>query len=165
MPDLTVVWSPTQDEKAIDRDLKRLDEGLFLDKERDRQSGGLVWTVRHQIGSGVTPPLVLEWRDRQGNPLPLSSGIVYAVEKRKANFGRDLLQESMAANDALEEKQNAEAAEELEEIVRDFKKHYALGNFSVVPRSRALMWARARGRRDQARMNELARWLEGELRK
>jgi hypothetical protein len=166
MSDLSVIWSPTRDEKSVQEQLQKLDSHLFLDKERDRRTGGLVWVVRHWLGSATPPPVVLEWRDDRGDPLPLSTGIVYEVEKRKANFGRDLAADAAAANDALERRRESEAAAEYEEIAAEISRRRTLGSSTILHRSRALMFSRARAREakaEQKRVNEQAMALELDL--
>jgi hypothetical protein len=162
---LELVFDNT-DERTVDRQLKQLDDRLFLDKERDRRTGGLVYVVKQWVGSECPPVPVLEWRDeRTRAPAPLSTGIVYAVESRKQFFGRDLVAESVAANDAAQEREEQRAAEEYNEIARDVLK--ASTTTSAVHRSPHLRIARARAREKQAaeqeRLSALARSLERDL--
>jgi hypothetical protein len=160
---LQVVWN-SADEKQIEADLRKLNQNFFLDRDRDR-GGPVYYVVREWLGSGTEPLRILDWKDERGNPKPLNSGLLYEVEKRKANFGRDLHAEAMKANDALQEKRDQEALEEYAEVAEDFKKH-RLGNFALVPRSVGLARSRAKARErkaEQMRLNEQARRLEYEL--
>jgi hypothetical protein len=70
---------------AIARELKQLDDRLFLEKQLTF-SGEEVWCVICSLGGDRPPATLLEWRDDRGVPIPeLSSGIV----SRMARMGRD----------------------------------------------------------------------------
>lgn len=70
-----VVAEEAADEAQLSRALREIDRDLVLQKERADVGGGWVYKVV-QIVSDDYAPVVFVWCDRQGNPLPLSSGLV-----------------------------------------------------------------------------------------
>jgi hypothetical protein len=143
--DISVVFD-TRDQASVDAALKQLDPRLFLDPERDRSSGAVFWTVKCWVGSGQRPAHVLDWREPDGTPRPLSSGLVYTLEARKRNFGRDLVADGMAANDEARRRIWDETAEQVRDAGVEFERRRRLGSFAIVPRSKALAMTRARMR-------------------
>jgi hypothetical protein len=69
------------DEATADGELKKLDPRLFLVKERGHH-GEFFYEVRFWNGSEVAPTLITDWREPSGRPKPLSSGIVYDVQRQ-----------------------------------------------------------------------------------
>ena len=77
-----VVARDSMDEASVQRQLKRLDGRLVLQKHaRDGVEGGWVYKVIC-IVSDTLAPIIFTWMDDFGNPLPLSSGLVEAVQSR-----------------------------------------------------------------------------------
>lgn len=118
-------------EREIETQLKFLDRDLFLTKEVHRPTGVQSYAVYHYIGPDRPPVHVLYWtsnRKRDGEPLPLSTGIFYEVESRKQFFGRNIVQESEAANEARRERDLAAAdAEREQELLPYFKRRLKFG--------------------------------------
>lgn len=137
------------DEKAVDRELKRLDPNLFLDRElepRGPEGPYVYYVVKEWIGDQHPPVPVLPWRDRNG-PKPLTLAIVEHV-KRFEKRDEKLLERIHRANREHDERIAEESSEGYDAITRDF--HRASrngGHFSgPVHRSRGLYLARARAR-------------------
>lgn len=89
------------DEKTIDRELKRLDPGLFLDRELDH-ARRVVHVVKHHVGSGQPPVPVLVWADPGGVPLPPSMGIVDRVRAQEKRNEADLIDARAMAENAVQ---------------------------------------------------------------
>ena len=109
-------------ERDIQRELTRLDPNLFLDKLRSPQ-GFVYWAVRYNIGSGVEPLNVVEWK-LQGEvigherPLDLSWQIVELVKQQEGDI-RDAINQVKANNAAKKELARQEYLEGLEEAARE----------------------------------------------
>lgn len=136
----------TADQQQIDRQLKQLDRGLFLTRNPHPSSRLLCWEVRHWVGSGVPPPLVLVWAEEDGTPRTLSTGVVYATAKRRENFGRNLAAEAQADNDRKLEQDREDARAERDWIVSDMGPHITGQKRSVLFRTPGLVASRRRRR-------------------
>lgn len=142
---LAVAFSPT-DQKTIERELRRLDDRLFLDPEVETLGphGPYVYmTVKYHLGSGQPPALVLDWRD--GNrPKPLSFGLVEQVKRQEGRMAT-VFREAIEAN----ERKRAEAVKTVGdagyEIGLDARKMSGKTS-ALLPRSQALRMARDRAR-------------------
>ncbi len=146
---LAVAFSPTTT-KQVERELARLDPGLFLDPELEPHGprGPYVYlTVKHHIGHGHPPVPVLEWRDHRG-PWPASMAIVEHVRRREGGLDR-AFERAAAANEKKRADTIRTVGEQTYDVALDARK--AAGKTSaVLPRSQALRRsrdkARARGR-------------------
>ena len=78
-----IVGYKVQGEQEIERELKRLDPNLFLDKEIDRRGGPVFYVVKHWIGSEHPPVTVLVWQEPDGTPRPLTHGLVEQVKRQE----------------------------------------------------------------------------------
>lgn len=136
----------------INRRLRALDERLFVEKQltfRDEE----VWCVVEDTGEAYGAErfvCVLEWRDGNGRPLPyLSDGIIDELQRRRREGVTDAVEAGKIAqrrNHDRKERQRKETDEHYHDISTDFENHRAIGNFMIVPRSRALARTRARVR-------------------
>lgn len=130
-PSGVAVVADQKSDREVELDLKRLDMSLFLTREQHEPTGSWLYAVYDWIGPNDPPVHVLYWtedRTRTGNPLPLSSGLVYEVESRKRYFERDLVAEAVADNEASVQA-NIEAADEEREteVVPFFRKRLKYG--------------------------------------
>ncbi len=143
---LAVAWSET-DRREIDRALERLERGLFLDPEIDPSFGCLFWTVKHWIGSGQPPLLVLDWRTEDGEPLPLSFALVEQV-KRQEGRADGAAERALAANERLKAQAQREVEDARDEIAADFERgsHYVVHRSPGLARTRAKMRAAGKSR-------------------
>ena len=96
----------SQDEKTIAAELKAMDRRLVLNRNPD-ESGRFCWDV-HCIWSSDHPAvLICTWRDDNGNPLPLSSGLVEKVKSLRS--GVDTAAQAELANQRLREANRKDA--------------------------------------------------------
>ncbi len=144
MSSLVIPWEAS-DERAVQLQLHELDPHLILTRERDHL-GRDYYVVIYYTNGTVPPDLVVDWRDAMDVPKPLSSGLVYEIQRMMSEGPPDM-EKIRRHNEALRAQRNQESAEMLEEIAKDFDRYRRIGNFMVVPRSRALYLARSRGRR------------------
>ena len=98
------------DEATVTRALRRLDDRLFLDPEVEPLGPYVYLTVKYHLGSGHPPSTVLEWRNPDGTPKPLSMGIVEQV-KRQEGAMATAFHDAMVANE-LKRQKAAEAVGE-----------------------------------------------------
>jgi len=111
------------DFKAVDRELRVIDDRLFLSWEIDHRYGDprygtKVYRVLCDYGSANEPGVVCEWRTDVGVPLPLSSGLVEQVKSQRPREGFNA-KAAQAANDAKIEKERAELDAAMDEIADD----------------------------------------------
>jgi hypothetical protein len=143
---LTVV-SHACNPETVQRELKALDRGLFLDKEWEPNGphgGYAYYVVKHRVGERLVLPVAgTEWRDLNG-PWPLSLAIVERV-KRNENAIEGAAKWAVDRNQAIRESARLSMHEQWDEITRDFHKH-RLGNFTTLHRSQGLRIARSRKR-------------------
>lgn len=141
---------PTADERQVQAELRRLDPGLFLDKEWEPcgPRGGYAYhVVKHRVGENLVVPIGgTEWRDEHG-PKPLSLAIVERV-RRNENALEGAAKWAAERNQKLQDAARQDTSDRMDEVIRDFHKHGRTGNFSgPVHRSQALRVARSRARR------------------
>lgn len=141
---LDVVYE-SRDERQIHEELRRLDPQLFLVRQRDPH-GRDFYEVRFWVGSEHEPLCAVDWRLPDDTPKPLSSGIVYEVQRLMA-AGPITVEAINRKNAELRERNERRAHEGYQEIAEDFERHRGIGNFMVVPRSQALRLSRDRIRR------------------
>lgn len=140
---LAVVFNPA-DEKQITQALRRLDDRLFLDPEVEPLGPYVYMTVKYHLGSGHPPSTVLEWRNPDGSPKPLSMGIVEQV-KRQEGAMATAFHDAMIANELKRQKAIQDVGEAAHDIAVRVKS--AAGTRSVnLPRSQSLRRSRDRQR-------------------
>ena len=142
---LAVAFAET-DRKTIERELRALDERLFLDFETN---GRFVYpVVMEWIGERHNPPAipVLVWKDERG-PKPLTLAIVEQV-KRQERKDDNLMERIHRANAELEARDHARVDEMYDDVTRDFERAARNGgHFSgPVHRSRRLYLTRSKMR-------------------
>src|SRR5262245_28748604 len=93
---------------AIQRELSRLDDRLFLTWEVDPRHNAKCYFVLCEVAGDRPPVRITDWRDVHGRPLPLSSGILERVRSQRARGGV-AAQEAMARNEAMRERIAREA--------------------------------------------------------
>lgn len=129
------------DERAIDRELKKRDPNLFLDREI--WGGQLVYAVR-LMGEEHEPIWHMYWHDGFGNPLPLSSGIIDKLDSLRREHRHETPGE---ANQRRDERLQAEALEDYGDAARE-----------LLPRiGSKRSWARKVSTPERARRNEAER--------
>ena len=122
------------DEARLSRALKDLDRDLILVRDRDEKYGLWVWKVLVWAGDDRPAVPVLDWREGgTGRPLPLTSGIVDAVDaqRRDRPGGYDAMAESDAANERLREERRRELDDGISAIEDDFRAQLERGRKQV----------------------------------
>ena len=144
---LAVMFNPA-DEKTVTRALSRLDDRLFLDPEVETvgpYAPYVYLTVKYHLGSGHPPSTVLEWREPDGRPKPLSLALVEQV-KRQEGAMATAFADAMIANEKKRQAAIKAVGDEAFEIARSGGKS-AAGTKSVnLPRSQSLRMARDKQR-------------------
>jgi hypothetical protein len=134
-----------QDFAAIDRELRREDDRLFLTWEIDPRYNQKVYRVLCEVAGDKPSVCIAEWRDELGRPLPLSSGILERVRSQRARGGV-AAQEAFASNEAMIEAAIRESDEAMDEIAEDVGPRIAGKRSAVLHRGHHL-----RRSRDQRR--------------
>jgi hypothetical protein len=136
------------DEETVSRALRRLDDRLFLDPEVETvglRAPYVYITVKYHLGSGVRPSLVLEWRNPDGSPKPLSLALVEQV-KRQEGVMATAFREAMIANELKKQQAVKDVGEAAYDIAFSGGQS-AAGKKSVnLPRSQSLRMARDKRR-------------------
>lgn len=136
------VVEQTPDTSLIVRELKSIDERLFLEKQVTLDNEH-VWCVVCDVGGDQPPVVVFEWRDPDGRPLPYPSS---AIPDRMRQLERDpkiLAERVRRKNEEFARKR----AEELSEQLRGTAEEFRRSGKMVFPRSPGLVAARRRQRR------------------
>jgi hypothetical protein len=118
------------DAVSIQRALKSFDPRLMLDYAIDPDWGRLVWQVLCKTGGDTPPSVVCRWRGPDGEPLPLSHGLVEQAKRLHAE-SRAPKPDVLAENDRRTEQVRAEAEAELDDIGRHITRALK-GNYSAV---------------------------------
>ena len=135
------------DKKAIDRELRKLDDRLFLDPEHDPDFDRIVWTVKHFMGVGQPPLWICDWRDPDTRePLELSWALWSRVKAREHRDPYRLRDEIKAENERTRELLAERQFGEYEELARDMLPRMDGTRSALLPRSQALRIARDRER-------------------
>jgi hypothetical protein len=110
------------DEETVGRLLREIDDHLILVRDIDRQFQVDVWRVYLHISDWQDAVHICDWRDEiTGEPLPLSSGILNAVQlQRKEN--RNARLDEDAANAALVAKRRQEFDADVDGIAHEHRK-------------------------------------------
>jgi len=136
------LWLPAADERTVERELQRLDPRLYLTYELER--GRPCYRVMCEYAGDKFLP-VCDWRDEKGEPLPLSSGLVEQVRSLSPRGGV-AVQESIAANEALQAQVDADSEREIDEIVADMGPRISEKRSACLPRGVHLRRSRDRRR-------------------
>jgi hypothetical protein len=112
-PSGLVVATQASDETSVRRALKQFDDRLMLDKMIDPDWGRIVWQVLCRVAADQPPRVVFRWRGPDGEPLPLSHGLVEQA-KRLHVASRAPREDPAAANDRLRARHEEAAGEEIE---------------------------------------------------
>ena len=129
-----IVAEESADEAAMAQALKALDRDLILVKERDEKYEAWVWKVFVWAGDDRPAVPVMDWREHGlGRPLPLTSGIVDAVDaqRRDRRGGYDALAESDAANERLRESRRKDFDDGIAAVEDDFRAQLERGRKQV----------------------------------
>jgi hypothetical protein len=134
-----------KDKNEIQRELKKIDPRLFLEKQITFEQEA-VWCVVVDVGSGEPPMTILEFRDEIGKPIPdLSYRIVESMQKMERD-GERLAAKVIKQNRAKIDRARADARAHWEEIGKDFEKRMSPTRSAVLPRSQALRRSRDKRR-------------------
>jgi hypothetical protein len=118
------------DEASVQRQLKRLDGRLVLQKHaRDGVEGGWVYKVVC-IVSDTLAPIIYTWMDDYGNPLPLSSGLVDAVQSLLLG-SRNKPEDEDAWNARVMAERNRDIEREKQAMMDDHRPYVDRGRKSV----------------------------------
>jgi hypothetical protein len=146
--DFISISERTPQSREIDRELRKLDDRLFLDPEMDPDFDCLVWTVKYHMGAGQAPAWIADWRDPDTRrPLDLSWGLWLMVKRRE---GRDpfALRDSIRADNERTRTLRAERTHAAyEEIANDIiPRIKSAGHSAVLHRGPHLRRSRERRR-------------------
>lgn len=143
------VIEDARDSDSLLRDLRAIDDRIFLERQITLENEA-VWCVVVNVGGDHPPLTILEWRDQEGNPLELSSGIVDRVARMDRDEKR-LIASVMRQNAERIEAQRQQSRAEWREMGEDFQKRTSSGYSAVLPRGQYLRRSRdkRRGRGDK----------------
>lgn len=139
-----LVPAQAMDEKAIDRALQRLDPRFVLTSRVSRRYQCVVYGVVLVQGDQPAVPW-FEWTDDYSRPLPLSSALLDEAQKLRPRGGVSA-QEAMAANEAAQERAEAETRAELDEIAADIGPRISETRSALLHRGQHLRRSRDRRR-------------------
>jgi len=126
-----VVARDAWDESAVSDALKALDRRLVLQKHpRDDAPGGWVYKVIC-IVSDTYAPIVFTWVDANGQPLPLSSALVDAVQERQLG-ARNKHESADEYNERKKQELTRDADAIRDAIVADHKPYVTRGRVGVL---------------------------------
>lgn len=103
---LAVAFNPA-DERAVQRELQKLDTGLWLDKELDPQ-WGVYYLVRDKDGGNV---VCCVWREDNGKPKPLTLGIIEELKRQRGSLD-GFIDRAVEAERKRRERERERSAEE-----------------------------------------------------
>lgn len=113
---LTVI-EYVREKDSLQQELRLIDDRLFLERQLTLV-GEPVWCVVVNVGGDVPPITILEWRDDDDNPLPLSSGILERM-RRMDRDGARLAARVIKQNRDRIEAARQKAKDDWEEIGKD----------------------------------------------
>jgi len=128
---------------AVARALRDHDSELRLVPQHSESLGGRYWAVYRYAGSEKPAEPVCTWLGENGEPIPLSFGLVEKV-KRLDRSSRDETPEADAANAALKVSNDRERDRRVEDLVDDWYRRE--GRLAVLPRGQHLRRARDKRR-------------------
>lgn len=133
-----VVASRGTDEAALQRALKQTDDRLILVRDLDPQTGRDVYKVMYWIADDRPAVWVCDWRDPDGTPRALSSGLLALVESQRKDRpgGYDAFAAADDANAALVAGRRKAADQAIDDVTDQHKARVERGRVTV---SRATM--------------------------
>ena len=135
------VIEQAQPKDAVQRELKRLDDRLFLERQVTIDED-IVWCVVVDIGLGHPPVTILEWRDESGRPIPyLSSRLVSRVAAMDRD-GAKLTARVIEHNARLVRERKEQSRREFEEIAADMIPRMSGTRSAALPRGQHLRRSR-----------------------
>lgn len=134
------VIEQAQDKNDLQAALRRLDDRLFLERQVTL-TGEVVWCVVVAVGGDRPPMTILEWRDADGQPLELSSGLLSRIERMERS-GERLMAEVVKQNALKVEQQRRAAAAEWAEIGAEADHRMRPGYSAVLHRGQHLRRSR-----------------------
>lgn len=141
---LFIMESPRSRDE-INVELRKLDERLFLERQMTL-SNESVWCVVCDVGSGVVPMTIYEWRDPDGNPIAEPSmGIVDRISRMERDGSKLVARVVKQNSDLIESKRNT-THHAYSEIGSDFQRLMAPGHSAVLPRGQHLRQSRDKRR-------------------
>lgn len=145
------LWLPHIDAKRVDAELRALDKQLFLAEHRDF-FGRPYFEVRYHVGSETSPPVVVDWREEDGTPKPLTSQL-FAEVQRIHSQGPPDVRSIVKRNDELKAKRNDEHMEAYEELIEDILPRMRGAKATIMPRAKSAVGpaARRQAKRDSER--------------
>lgn len=105
-------------EVLIQRELDRMDGGLFLDKEADSY-GRVVYKVKHFVEGAVSPYTALEWVYPDGNPKPLSEDLISALRAQEGSI-QEALTQAIVNNAAKKELERQAMHDHIDSVAHEF---------------------------------------------
>lgn len=137
---LLVVQNASLAESQLDAELKRLDSFLFLDKEWDTSRDCPFYTVKYHRGDQA-PDLILDWRDPDDWPRPLSSAIVSEVRAMQVRGAIDF-QVVLKQNAEAQERKRLASEAAYRDVVDEFERYESEIHSPVLHRSQSLRRSR-----------------------
>lgn len=140
------------DEEAVQRELSKLSDRLFLTKEIDRRHGCWAYSVLEYVSDDHPPIPAFTWRDEYQRPLPLSMSLIDKAKQQEGR-GRTLLNEVDADNQRILDGIDREATAIAEEAATMAARFGSAGHSAMLPRSKTGVGgaARRQERRDRER--------------
>lgn len=135
-----VVQNASLAERQINEELQRLDPFLFLDKEWDTNRDCGFYAVKYHRGDRP-PDLILDWRDADDWPRPLSAGIVAEVRRLQVQGAIDF-QAVMKRNAELQERKRRASEQAYRDVAADFERYESAVHSPVLHRSQSLRISR-----------------------
>lgn len=111
-------------EKQIDREVKKLDPDLFLDKQWFE--GSVFYLIKYNIGSGQEPLIALAWPE-------LSMSMVDALKAQEGDI-TEAIKQVKVNNAAKRELMRQERDQAIEEAAKEFHKLEKTDHWRSLPR-------------------------------
>jgi hypothetical protein len=130
------------DHASLERELRKRDPLLSLQGWPSQTHGRILWKVVRYAGPDRPPDTVCVWQSEQGEPFPLSSGLLDLVDRldrntRHGHHGEDEM------NEARNRELDRQVERDREAIVED---HLFKHGRPLLPRSQSLRMSRDRQR-------------------
>jgi hypothetical protein len=133
------------DRRDLDRELKRIDDRLFFEKQVTFDNEE-VWCVCIGIGGDQPPWTLLEWRDQRGQPIPYLEGEIITRIARMDRDGARLSERVVEENANQLRARREWSRQQYEEIARDMIPRIYDRKRPVLHRSQALRMSRDKRR-------------------
>lgn len=138
------------DERSIGAELRSLDDRLFLDREFDKHTGVLFYTVKYHRGD-QPPDLILDWRDVNDRPRPLSSGVTNEVRRMmQSGTVEEKIAKARKRQGELNEQKRDRLFQQAAEVAQEWERYDQVRS-GLLPRGQWLRQSRdrmrARGRK------------------